>query len=92
VTLTADTLVMDGTGLSSQIAAISVPGSTGHAGSVRVAAQRVTLTNGAQIQSGTAGSGQGGNLTVIAQDSVTLDGFGGGVKSDHRQQFARGNR
>ena len=76
VTVTADTLVMDGSlGVSSQIATTSAPGSTGDAGSVRVEAQTVTLTNGAQIQSGTWVRARG-NVTVIAQGSVTLDGFG----------------
>ena len=78
VTVTADaTLVMDGSrGNASQIAAITTPGSTGDAGSVRVDAQTVTLTNGAQIQSATSGAGRGGNSTVLAQGAVTLDGFG----------------
>jgi lipopolysaccharide export system protein LptA len=79
VTVTADSLVMDGRrGVPSQIAADSAPGATGDAGSVRVEAQTVTLTNGAQIQSGTAGAGRGGNVTVMARDAVTVDGFGGG--------------
>src|SRR5439155_11954805 len=50
-------------------------------GSVRVEARTVTLTNGAQIQSGTSGPGRGGNVTVMARDAVTVDGFGGGLLS-----------
>ena len=77
VTVTANTLAMDGIlEDSSQISTFNMPESTSHVGSVRVEVQRVTLTNGAQIFSVTQGSGNGGDLTIIAQDSVTLDGFG----------------
>jgi large exoprotein involved in heme utilization and adhesion len=72
VTVTTDTLVM----VSSQISSASAPGSTGDAGDVLVQARTVTLTNGAQITSGTLGAGRGGNVTVIAQGALTLDGFG----------------
>jgi large exoprotein involved in heme utilization and adhesion len=78
VTLIADTLTMDGS--TSRLISATQLG-TGDAGNVRVEAQRVTLTNGAQIQSGTLGAGRGGDLTVIARDSVIVDGFGGGLSS-----------
>jgi large exoprotein involved in heme utilization and adhesion len=48
---------------------------------VRVEAHTVTVTNGAQIQSGTFGRGKGGDLTVMAQGAVSVDGFGGGLLS-----------
>src|SRR5207249_10116968 len=63
------------------IAASNQPGATGDAGNVRVEARTVSLTNGAQIQSVTWGPGHGGNVTVIARDAVTVDGFGGGLLS-----------
>jgi hypothetical protein len=58
----------------SQITASSFLGPTGDAGNVRVEAQTVTATNGAQISSATFGTGQGGSVTVIARDSVTFRG------------------
>ena len=68
--------------LPSLIATANQPDSTGDAGNVRVEARTVTVTNGAQIQNGVlGGEGQGGDLTVIAQDSVIVDGFGGGLLS-----------
>jgi filamentous hemagglutinin family protein len=76
VTLVADALIMDG--VNSRIVTATQRG-TGNAGDIRVEAQTVTVTNGAQIGSGVfspAGQGQGGNVTVLAQDAVTLDGFG----------------
>ena len=77
VTVTADTLMMDGSlEFPSQISTASALGATGDAGSVRVEAQTVTLTNGALIQSGAFGAGRGGNVTVMARDAVTVDGFG----------------
>src|SRR4030095_7574458 len=79
-----DSVTLDGFGrglISSGLSTSSQPGSTGDAGSVQVEAQRVTLTNGAQMQSGTTGAGRGDNVTVMARDSVTVDGFGGGLLS-----------
>ena len=79
--------------LPSLITTSAQPGSTGNAGNVRVEAQTVTVTNGAQIQSGTAGQGRGGDVTILAQDAVTVRWlWGRGAQSDHRQQFARAHR
>ena len=57
------------------------PGSTGHAGNTVVMSQVITVKDGAQIQSGTTGLGNGGSVTVTARESITLDGFGGGFLS-----------
>jgi CHAT domain-containing protein len=65
-----------GRGFSSQIVASSARDATGDAGSVQVEGQTVSLTNGAQIQSSTSGTGQGGNVTVKAHGTVTMGGFG----------------
>ena len=46
----------------------------GDAGKASISTQRLTLLNGAVIQTGTGGKGQGGNLTVNASESVTLRG------------------
>ena len=63
-----------GEGVLSLITASSLQGPTGDAGHVRVEAQTVTATNGAQISSATFGTGQGGSVTVMARDSVTFRG------------------
>ena len=90
VKVTATTLVMDGRveGFSSEISTRSETRATGPAGSVRVEAQTVSLTNGAQIQSATFGAGPGGALTVIAHDAITLDGFGIGLTASGQEDFA----
>ncbi|GAP95550.1 two-partner secretion domain-containing protein [Leptolyngbya sp. NIES-2104] len=59
------------TGLNSSVAA----GATGNAGAIEVQAQRLTLLNGAQIFGGTAGVGNGGRVTIKA-DEITAVGVG----------------
>jgi large exoprotein involved in heme utilization and adhesion len=51
----------------------------GHAGAVKVTAQNITLTDGAQIGSSTFGPGQGGSVMVTAADTLTLAGQGSGL-------------
>ena len=97
VTLVAGTLTIDG--FNSQIISTTQLG-RGAAGDVRVEAQTVTVTNGAQIGSGTFGAGQGGNTMVSAQGTVTVDGFGSISaqgeeslpQSNYNKQSARRNR
>ncbi|HEX2521881.1 MAG TPA: hypothetical protein VHP35_07115, partial [Terriglobia bacterium] len=66
------------------IGAESERGASGNAGEVAVQAGRLVLTEGALITASTAGIGQGGNVTVQATDSISIDG--------HRtDQFPSGN-
>jgi large exoprotein involved in heme utilization and adhesion len=46
----------------------------GAAGAVEVVARAITITDGAQISSGTLGAGAGGMVSVIATDTLTLTG------------------
>ncbi|MDJ0535231.1 MAG: S-layer family protein [Xenococcaceae cyanobacterium MO_207.B15] len=46
----------------------------GNAGPVRIDTKNLTLTNGAQIQSGTSGEGNGNTITINATDTISLDG------------------
>jgi large exoprotein involved in heme utilization and adhesion len=48
--------------------------SGGNAGSIVVQVGSLALTDGAQIDSSTFGSGQGGMVTVVAQDRITITG------------------
>jgi hypothetical protein len=48
--------------------------SSGNAGSIEVRAGRITLTGGAEIDSGTRGPGHGGEGTIIATDAISIAG------------------
>jgi filamentous hemagglutinin family protein len=59
---------------SSAIFAQAEPDSTGNAGNLVIETERLTIQNGGFVSSSTFNSGQGGNLTVNASDSITLSG------------------
>jgi filamentous hemagglutinin family protein len=74
IRITAPVLRMDG-GL---ITVIATEQATDRAGNIAVEVDRLSLSGGAQILSGTLGPAQGGNLTVVARDTLTLAGEGQG--------------
>ncbi|MGL5943679.1 MAG: filamentous hemagglutinin N-terminal domain-containing protein [Waterburya sp.] len=45
----------------------------GNAGNIDVTANKLSLTNGSQINSATKGRGSAGNITINAEDSILLD-------------------
>ena len=51
----------------------------GDAGTVEVTARNLTVTDGAQITSGTFGAGQGGTVTVTGADTISMTGSNSGV-------------
>ncbi|MEH1971209.1 beta strand repeat-containing protein [Nostoc sp.] len=55
-------------------------GGVGKAGNIQVTTGSLSVTNGAEISSFTAGSGNAGNITINARDNVTFLGFGGRKK------------
>ncbi|OYD88330.1 hypothetical protein CDG77_24330 [Nostoc sp. 'Peltigera membranacea cyanobiont' 213] len=55
-------------------------GGVGKAGNIQVTTGSLSVTNGAEISSFTAGVGNAGNITINARDNVTLSGFGGRMK------------
>jgi filamentous hemagglutinin family protein len=72
-----DTLTLAGAssqGTPSGLFASAERGSSGSAGALQVEAGTLTLTGGAQISSSTFGPGQGGTVTVVARDTLTLAG------------------
>jgi large exoprotein involved in heme utilization and adhesion len=54
------------------IASRPFPATTGDGGDIMVEVERLTLRNGAQIRTSTAGMGRGGSVTVTASDAVAL--------------------
>ncbi|MBN3906098.1 MAG: filamentous hemagglutinin N-terminal domain-containing protein [Nostoc sp. NMS1] len=55
-------------------------GGVGKAGNIQVTTGSLSVTNGAEISSFTAGVGNAGNITINARDNVTFSGFGGRQK------------
>ncbi|KAF3886928.1 MULTISPECIES: two-partner secretion domain-containing protein [Nostocales] len=77
VTVNATTIEVSGFVSTRRDAVSSISAATqglGHAGSVIINTQQLLLQQGGQIFSSTAGSGQGGNLTINASDSITAIG------------------
>src|SRR5262249_13404682 len=70
IIITAPVLRMDG-GI---IQGFASENATNRAGNVSIDVDRLSLTGGAQISSSTLGSAQGGNLTMVARDTITLVG------------------
>ena len=68
--VSAPWLTMDNGTLSTR----ALPNSRGHGGSLEVRVGHLTLTGGAQISSSTSGFGRGGELTVVATDTITIIG------------------
>jgi large exoprotein involved in heme utilization and adhesion len=77
VTVTADTLTIDGSAAPDRFTGIrgaTASGSAGDAGTVTVDARSVSISSGGEISSDTFGSGRGGGLFVRASDTLTIDG------------------
>lgn len=51
--------------------------SDGAAGDLRIATGRLSIQDGGRVTAGTSGKGQGGTLTVIASNSVEVNGISG---------------
>src|SRR5207302_1657895 len=68
LSISTSLLTMD----NSLIQANASRGSSGNAGSIEVRAGRITLTGGAEIDSGTRGPGHGGEGTIIATDAISI--------------------
>jgi filamentous hemagglutinin family protein len=69
VLLTASDVRLDGSPIRSTTTG------EGAGGAISLDAQTISLTNGAQIVTGTEGAGDGGNITISATDSVSISGY-----------------
>jgi len=80
VTITAsDRVNLDGQGSNGTASTIGSPvetGAVGKGGNVEISTGTLSVTNGAQIQAGTLGQGDAGNVTITARDGIKLDGQG----------------
>ncbi|QIZ72861.1 two-partner secretion domain-containing protein [Oxynema aestuarii] len=66
---------LDPSGLGSFLETSVAPQATGHAGDLTIATTELTLSDGAIVFSSTSGQGNGGNLSVLASESVELKGL-----------------
>ena len=71
--ISAPTVSIDG-GRIQTVTARCESGRCGNAGSIEVRAERLMLTDGAQIDVGTRSLGHGGDLTVMATETITITG------------------
>ncbi|HEY9623412.1 MAG TPA: S-layer family protein [Crinalium sp.] len=62
---------------ASGVAAGVLPEGIGNAGSVTILTGDLFVTNGASVQAGTLNRGNGGNVTVVARNTVRLSGIEG---------------
>jgi len=70
ITIKADELIASG----SRITTEALKGSTGKGGNINLAANKITLTDGAQIASSTRSSGTAGDMTITATETLNLSG------------------
>lgn len=79
VYIIADEVTLEGkndSGFSSGIFSNLGTGAEGTAGNIGIIANKVSLTGGTLISSNTYGSGNAGNIILLANDSVSLNGSG----------------
>jgi filamentous hemagglutinin family protein len=60
--------------LASNIAADAQPGSTGRGANLQIKTDRLTIRDGAVLQGATFSSGDAGDITVVANQSILLEG------------------
>jgi len=70
-----DTVSFDGTN-SRLNTTTSGTGKVGNGGDININTGSLSVTNGAQLNASTQGSGQGGNLSITARNPVTVSGNG----------------
>lgn len=68
-------------GRGTSISADTEPGSTGQGGTITIDSQLISLVDGAGIEVGSEGFGQGGNLELVADDLILENSFISAVTS-----------
>ena len=74
-----DRVTVDGVstdGSSSSVSSAVGPRAVGNGGSIRIATNVLSITNGANLKTGTQGQGNGGKIVVNANDRTIVDGVG----------------
>ena len=76
-----DSVELSGTSVDGQISSglFTQTQGIGAAGDLKIATRQLLVQDGAQVTASTLGAGQGGDLSVTAEDSVELIGSGSGL-------------
>jgi filamentous hemagglutinin family protein len=73
----SDSVEVIGTSAQTRSGLFTDTESDGDAGDLRIATGRLSVRDGGRVTAGTSGKGQGGTLTVIASNSVDVNGISG---------------
>jgi filamentous hemagglutinin family protein len=73
----SDSVEVIGTSAQTRSGLFTNTESDGDAGDLRIATGRLSVRDGGRVTAGTSGKGQGGTLTVIASNSVDVNGISG---------------
>jgi filamentous hemagglutinin family protein len=74
ISVSANSVVVDGTASPAEILSIASGTAAAPAGDITIAAGEVRLVTGGAIRSGTRGSGNAGNITVQVAGNLSIDG------------------
>lgn len=69
-------------GLNSGIGSQVLEGSTGNSNGITITTSNLTVSNGGEVGANTLGQGNSGPVTVIADDSIVVQGQGAAIRSD----------
>ncbi|MEW6219388.1 MAG: filamentous hemagglutinin N-terminal domain-containing protein [Thermodesulfobacteriota bacterium] len=84
LSITSDTITVDGQGYGAGIYAGVAPGATGHGGAVTISSSELSIRNGGAISSSTSGAGDAGDLSVTS-GTLTVDGAESGIYARVRE-------
>ncbi len=89
--LMADSVLVEGDPEANATSTISVRGTTGSAGNLSITTDRLQVHNQGIVTASTSGSGQSGNLEIIARE-VDIAGQGSGVFAQSNLEFSGAGR
>ena len=94
IVIDADTITADGVGangISSGIQASVAAVAQGDVGDIFISTDSLELTNGAQINAGIFGLGNAGDITIVATETISIDGIVDGNASGIFSNAAEGS-
>ncbi|GAA6621413.1 hypothetical protein NUACC26_072330 [Scytonema sp. NUACC26] len=77
---------------NAQIRGSVEPGATGNGGEIKIGARSLSLSNGAQVVTSTAGSGKAGDITLNVLEDIFLSGKNTGLLASTKASVSTSNR